>query len=542
MIDAHDMSDFIEFAPLSTGAVHGDGRAMLPALRSKGFEATLTYGGGYLPGLRSEGRQFSKGRSALPALWSKGFESPLNYGGGGLPAVHSFGAGELPFNDLTYGLATLRALQSHGVARAESHGSTPPDGAQLPALMSLGYAGFEGLGYTTANNRTPGLQSAGSQYMTPMTRVSIVQSAGFMRITGGALYGQVSAEDGLVVGDRMATSLMRPYRDRLELAARGTGLIDALDRVTENAAFGDVVHYLWAFLTRELVALADAGVTHGEYLTELADALALHAGGGALVDAQQAVVEAVAFGGSHAWAWPVAVSERVALGDAQRALIEAWHRVLDTVQVAATTGHSIITFAALVREGVALTDNVAALAEMLDTLREGMALKVSVAVDDGVYVGWVFHAGPNAYTSYTNVPFNSVATMPDGRTYAALPDGIYRLEGDDDAGEPIEARIRSGLEAFGTQRMKRLPMMYVGYRTSGDMVLKVVSTSMEGAAREDWYRLERRPADAVRESRVKIGRGLKSAYFGFELVNVDGADFELDSIEFFPVVLERRVN
>jgi hypothetical protein len=40
---------------------------------------------------------------------------------------------------------------------------------------------------------------------------------------------------------------------------------------------------------------------------------------------------------------------------------------------------------------------------------------------------------------------------------------------------------------------------------------------------------------------VKIGKGLRSRYWQFELVNIDGADFDLDTIEFHPVLLTRRV-
>jgi hypothetical protein len=43
------------------------------------------------------------------------------------------------------------------------------------------------------------------------------------------------------------------------------------------------------------------------------------------------------------------------------------------------------------------------------------------------------------------------------------------------------------------------------------------------------------------EQRVDIGRGLRSNYWNFELMNREGADFEIDTIKFMPIVLERRI-
>ena len=54
------------------------------------------------------------------------------------------------------------------------------------------------------------------------------------------------------------------------------------------------------------------------------------------------------------------------------------------------------------------------------------------------------------------------------------------------------------------------------------------------------YRLADPGAANVREHRVKFGRGLKSVDWDVVLENVDGADFELHSVEFHPLNLDRR--
>jgi hypothetical protein len=351
----------------------------------------------------------------------------------------------------------------------------------------------------------------------------------------------VTYSETLGLADAISVQVVHCLRDGLRFGASTDTLAEVLVTVREDLGFRDVVHHVWALIFSEALGLGDDPAATSEYLAQLVDAIALHAGEANLLDAQDVVVEAIALGDAHAFVWPAAIAEHLGLTDASSTLLEAWNRIIDGVRLAATPTHSA-TLTAIVTEEMALAASTTTAAELFALVREGLALMVTVALDDGVYMGWVFHAGPNAYTSYSNVNFNSFCQMPDGRYYGAMPDGLYLLEGDDDAGTDIAAHVRAGLENFGTQRMKRMPMMYVGYRTNGDVLLKVVTTSPEGDKREDIYKLEQRTADAMRESRVKIGRGLKSVYWGFELANVDGADFEIDSVEFFPMVLDRRVN
>ena len=46
----------------------------------------------------------------------------------------------------------------------------------------------------------------------------------------------------------------------------------------------------------------------------------------------------------------------------------------------------------------------------------------------------------------------------------------------------------------------------------------------------------------MQTTRINLGKGLRARYFKYELEAVDGHDFDLDSIEFLPLVAQRRVN
>lgn len=159
------------------------------------------------------------------------------------------------------------------------------------------------------------------------------------------------------------------------------------------------------------------------------------------------------------------------------------------------------------------------------------ALSVNRRIQDGLPVAGV--------VEYQNFPFNSF-TKWDGAYYGASEHGIFELTGDTDNGDEIAAWVRSAISNFGTGRAKRMPAAYIGYTSSGTMVLKVVTTT-GGTKSEDWYTLREKPAAAMRDGRIKVGRGLSSVYWAWELHNVDGADFALDAIELMPLLLDRRI-
>lgn len=176
------------------------------------------------------------------------------------------------------------------------------------------------------------------------------------------------------------------------------------------------------------------------------------------------------------------------------------------------------------------------LAELLSQARV-YALMTSNA---DVAQGWVMNTeGAMPVSEYDNFKFTSL-TWYRGALWGTLDDGIYQLAGDTDAGTAIQAEVASLLLDFGTGRQKRVRSAYLGYTAKGGLVLKVRAVE-GGEMTEHWYAATPTQADAPREGVMAVGQGLRSRYWQFELANVDGADFEIDHIELFPVILGRRV-
>jgi hypothetical protein len=150
------------------------------------------------------------------------------------------------------------------------------------------------------------------------------------------------------------------------------------------------------------------------------------------------------------------------------------------------------------------------------------------------FSAWAINCETNAPSRYDSLPANSMCLF-NGKTYMACAAGIYEIGADDDAGRPIHASATVAQTNFGSTKNKRIPYVYVGMRSSGAMQLKAIANNQS-----DRYYALNAVGGAVRGSRADIGKGLEGQYWQFRVDNVDGADFELDSIEFKPSILSRH--
>ena len=150
------------------------------------------------------------------------------------------------------------------------------------------------------------------------------------------------------------------------------------------------------------------------------------------------------------------------------------------------------------------------------------------------WASWVVNYETDAHWRYENFEYNSFATF-NGKTFGCKDDGVYELTGASDAGVAIDAKITTPVSDFDSSLKKRMLKAYLGVKSDGDMVLKVLA---EGG--NVYYYGVDNTRSSVGGTRVNVGRGLTSRYWQFELMNSEGSDFELDAIEFFPVITSRR--
>ena len=154
----------------------------------------------------------------------------------------------------------------------------------------------------------------------------------------------------------------------------------------------------------------------------------------------------------------------------------------------------------------------------------------------GVYLGWCMNVESTKVSNYTNFPFNALVQY-GGQPYGVAADGIYLLEGGDDNGANINSELKFGYDDFGSDRFKRLPHVYVGCKSAGNLQFTL---SVDGGP--ETATSFSPEEEGIHNTRVKPGRGHRGRYWQPGLVNVEGVDFDIASMSLVEEELKRRVS
>lgn len=165
-------------------------------------------------------------------------------------------------------------------------------------------------------------------------------------------------------------------------------------------------------------------------------------------------------------------------------------------------------------------------------IQEGIRIGIMFADPSGGLTTWAMNARTGAVTEYTNYGFNSFAQMGN-KFLGASSSGLYELDGVDDNGTRIVARVGGGLLEFSGSRFTSFTAAYIGVRGPGDWFLKMIA----GSGQEYVYHIR---AHSLKTAKINLGKGLRSRYFRWELESA-GQDFDLTSVEFLPISSVRRV-
>lgn len=367
----------------------------------------------------------------------------------------------------------------------------------------------------------------------PIYYESVSEAAG-LRTFGG--YGDIILEsllDQVAAGDGPTYEWVLTVAEALGLSGAVADILLAQAGVAEAVSVDDALWVVLEVLIQEALTVSDDPAQALVVLRTVRDALVTAGVAESNAIANLTVAVVVALSDTVSRAFEALLAEVAHLGDSTEYIFNVVLEILEAVSMAETVSElPIITLA--VTEGVDIDEALSSqlVADVL--VQDGVIAFVSLPLDDQLYTGWVVNTTNAAVSRYPN--FNANSVCYDGSRYlAASSDGIYVLEGDDDEGQDIDAWIRSGMEDFGSSAKKTFPYAYVAGRSNGSLVLKLVNDEKS----EHWYELTL--GESLQTGRTKLGRGLKMRYLQFELRNARGADFELDELEFIPVMLTRRV-
>lgn len=148
------------------------------------------------------------------------------------------------------------------------------------------------------------------------------------------------------------------------------------------------------------------------------------------------------------------------------------------------------------------------------------------------FTTWAINTRTAAVTEYTNYEFNGFFQLRN-RYFATSSTGLYDLTGDTDNGAAIISAIKSGLIQFGGTKFAGFKNAYIALRGEGTYYLKLET----GTGETYTYKIDAR---SQRTTKIHMGKGIRARYISYELTN-SGQDFELDTLEFIPIVSQRRV-
>ncbi len=256
-------------------------------------------------------------------------------------------------------------------------------------------------------------------------------------------------------------------------------------------------------------------------------------------EAVNLIVEALTLRAVEAALARVEIQESLGLADVVALEFQGVQAVIEGLLLAAQpTGTG--TMVAAVSERIGLAPVIATEAEAFNAIVEGLNFVLRFRLDDHEYVAWAYGTQNAQLSRYRHFPFNSFGKL-GGRYMGATPEGIFALEGADDAGEPIAAKIRGAMSDLGTAAMKRNPEAYLAYSAPTGLILRTITTTEEGDKVAHTYRLNAQPSAAVREARVKLGHGLESLMWGWEIENIDGGKIDVRGLQFHPVITRRKI-
>jgi len=305
--------------------------------------------------------------------------------------------------------------------------------------------------------------------------------------------------------------------------------------ITQSVRIRDRILTAWNILAEEEVSLEDSNEERNQKITKIIERVRIQEGLMAaalmLEDISQALacMEVAAAGKGASVADSITISANIlSVANYYSTSLQA---VLLNTSVDMTLSLRLPVIEEVTLDGMADTSAI-----ILQIVSEGISFRLTFNTGDATYTGWVMNTTSFAVSEYDNYPFNSFAKV-QGKYYGANDNGLYLLEGEDDAGIPIQARVKLGETNFGKSVKKRLDSVYLGFRADGSMLLKTIS---EGNI-ERWYKVTGDTEKLHRQRVHPLAKGLKAVWWEFELTNIDGADFEVSEIEFVPVMLSRSV-
>lgn len=340
----------------------------------------------------------------------------------------------------------------------------------------------------------------------------------------------------LVLEQLVATNILtslhaNTIREIVSLLTPTAGSGNFRHGATETVTLRDSVLIAWLALLEEQVTATDSAARRFEIALTMVERLTATNTVTSRLQAMMTIALALELIDTVASGKGAEAIESVTLTPEALQRIYAVALALETATMTATP-EMTLRLSIPVTDKATLTSSSTARGIFRDLLADGVAFELLFTAGGETYRGWVMNTENFGVTEYQDYPFNSL-TKFNGVYLGANSNGVYSLTGGDDAGDPITASIKTGVNPFPAKT--NIPEVFLSFRSDGGMLIKTITDEKI----ERWYSVT--GTENISRKRAKMANGVKSSFWQFELTNVDGASLEFESLEIVPVVLSRKI-
>lgn len=206
---------------------------------------------------------------------------------------------------------------------------------------------------------------------------------------------------------------------------------------------------------------------------------------------------------------------------------------MDSLDLSSTEATLVIVVELAGFDSLDLQDStsIGAIVELLAMEQVAIISRAATAKQQAIQYAVNYMTG--ALTTYRDFDFEGFTCDPDDAVaYGWRADGLYRIGGDRDSENVINALVDFGASDYGDAHMKRLATAFVGVRTDGECYLRM--------ADDDGVQQVYKLVGGGSQKRAVLAKGVASRYWNVRLELVSASFASVDNVELEVGVSQRR--
>ena len=227
------------------------------------------------------------------------------------------------------------------------------------------------------------------------------------------------------------------------------------------------------------------------------------------------------------------INESFALSSVISSILKSYNSIIESLILSTSETENTLVIISL-SDNLLSHDGLITTSNLKSILSDRFIISIPTSSGQETYLSYLLSPETNSVSTFSNYNFDGCTSFGDKYLFYNSS-GLFEYGGTSDDGALIQSKIQTVAYDFGTSNLKQIPVVYLGLTSTGSTFMKV---RVDGRG-ECLYKLNK-STDGLRTQKVAIGKGLIGRYFQFELITTS-SDFHMESIEFFPVQLKRKL-